>query len=69
MNSPTVYTLNDIARVLTIPRCPRMPYMIVTVSMKTFRAREPDQCASTKPMEITSHATVEHRVQCWDIPG
>jgi hypothetical protein len=29
--------------------------MIVIVSMKTFRAREPDQSASTKPSETTSN--------------
>lgn len=28
--------------------------MIVMVSMKTFRAREPDHSASTNPSEITS---------------
>lgn len=37
-----------------MPRLPSSPYMIVIVSTKTLRARDPDHRAMTKPMEITS---------------
>ncbi len=51
---PSTYRRNASARVRTIPRWPPRPYMIVMVSTKTFSAREPDQSASTKPMDTTS---------------
>ncbi len=37
-----------------MPRLPSSPYMMVTVSTKTYSAREPDHRASMKPMEIRS---------------
>jgi hypothetical protein len=54
MTSATMYSANDSARVLTIPRRPPSPYMIVMVSMNTLSAREPDQSARTKPSDTTS---------------
>lgn len=53
--SATTYSANDRARVLTMPRCPPSPYMIVMVSMKTLSAREPDQSARTNPNDTTSN--------------
>ena len=38
----------------TIPRWPASPYMIVIPSTSTLSARDPDQSAITKPMEMIS---------------
>ena len=48
------YRLKDRIRLRMIPRRPPSPYMIEMVSMKTFRAREPDHSAIRKPIEIRS---------------
>ena len=58
------YSPKDSARVRTMPRRPAMPYMIVIASTSTLSARDPDQSAIRKPMEMISNRPPdEHLVE------